>query len=209
MRVINLVGEKFGRLVVKSRADNSPSGQARWNCVCECSGVKIVHGYDLRSGKVSSCGCLHIESITRHGKSRTPEYRAWSNMKERCKNPSCNHFAHYGGRGITVCEEWESFEIFFGDMGVRPSDGYSLDRIDNNKGYSKDNCRWSLHVDQMNNRRINKIISFNGSDCTIGQLSSKTGIHRNTLDYRIFSLGMSADAAVCYKKSAKFYRGDK
>jgi hypothetical protein len=196
MIVINLLGEKFGRLIVNSRAENSPQGQARWNCVCECSGTKVVKGHELRSGKVSSCGCLHIESITRHGKSRTPEYKAWIHMRERCTKPSCKHFHHYGGRGISVCEEWSSFDNFISDMGSRPSNKHSLDRIDNNKGYSKENCRWALSIDQMNNTRRNKKVFFEGSEYSINQLSAKTGIHRNTLDNRIFAQGLSVESAV-------------
>lgn len=171
-----------------------------WNCVCDCSGTKTANSYSLKTGKIKSCGCLHVESITRHGLSRSPEYRAWGKMKDRCLNESCKAYKDYGGRGIKISSDWMSFEKFFSDIGKRPSSQFSIERIDNNKGYSRENCRWATKLAQMNNTRRNVTVRYNGSDYTVAQLSRETGVNRNTLDYRIFKLGMTAEQAVSQVK---------
>lgn len=196
MKLCELTGQRFGRLLVVSRAENSSSGHGRWNCICDCSEQNTVLASNLKSGKVISCGCAQVEAITRHGQSRTPEYKAWGHMKERCGNPSTKHFESYGGRGIKVCEEWMDFNKFIEDMGGRPSKIHSIERIDNNKGYSKENCKWATKTEQMNNRRNCRRVVFNSEELTISQLSKKTGIARNTLNRRIVLKGMSPEMAV-------------
>lgn len=125
-----------------------------------------------------------------HGMRNTREYKIWESMKRRCMNANATNFKDYGGRGITVCEKWMTFEGFFGDMG--PSNGMCLDRIDNDKGYCKDNCRWVTSTQNNRNRRDNVLV--NGK--TLSQWSEETGLSQQVINYRIKRMGMSPIAAV-------------
>jgi hypothetical protein len=164
--VTELVGQRFGRLIVVDGAD-AVKGRKAAKCVCDCGSHHVVAIIQLKRGRSRSCGCFRRErsraqglSTRKHGHSvgykGDKVYRAWQRMKERCLNPSHHAYADYGGRGITVCERWlESFENFLADMG-EPLAGQSLDRIDNNlliDSYSKGNCRWATPVMQARNRR--------------------------------------------------------
>jgi len=172
---------------------NNTRRQAMWLCRCDCGEERIVLGKNLRDGHTLSCGCHNREAVskmlikrnTTHGLSRSRIYRIWAKMKERCGNPSCKDFARYGGRGINVCSEWKrSFEKFFADMGECPKN-MSIDRIDNNKGYSKDNCRWATKKEQNNNTRANHILEWCGQRKTISEWSEITGINYKTIHTRL------------------------
>lgn len=149
------VGDKFGRLEVLEDL-GAINKNTRFRCRCKCGNIKTIIGCNLRSGHTISCGCLRVETITTHGMARTPSYIIWVAMIQRCTNPDNISYKNYGGRGITVCEEWRnSFEAFFKDMGQKP-DGLSIDRIKNELGYFKENCRWATRTEQNRNCRLSK-----------------------------------------------------
>ncbi len=140
----------------------------------------------MRAGNTNSCGCLRREAGVAHGKStkrhgegsngkETPEYRAWAQLRNRCTNPNHEAYKHYGARGITVCERWASYENFLADMGRRPSEFHSIDRRDNSKGYSPDNCRWATYEEQNNNTRFNRQITIRGVTKTLADWLRFTG----------------------------------
>lgn len=157
MNMINLAGQRFGRLAVISRAENNKTGQAYWFCQCECGTVKKVRGTHLTGNQVVSCGCHAKELNTHHGKYGSPEYRAYYNMIKRCEYQKDISYQDYGGRGIRVCPAWrQSFEQFFRDMGLRPSNRHSLDRINVNGNYEPQNCRWAVVETQERNKRVRK-----------------------------------------------------
>ena len=153
-----MTGRTFGRLFVFDLF-NSINRQAYWECVCLCGGICLVRGDSLRNGAIQSCGCLMkglaIARATRHNKHNTRTYVAWRAMKARCNNENGPRYYRYGGRGISYCAEWEFFENFYSDMGNKPKNR-SLDRINNDGNYDKENCRWATHKQQMNNTSRNK-----------------------------------------------------
>ena len=144
-KIKELTGQRFGSLIVIVRSFPNTGTQANWKCVCDCGNEKVIIGKNLRNGLTKSCGCLSArltgERSRTHGKSRTSTYNIWSVLHQRCNNPKCKEYPSYGQRGIKICKEWEdSFDNFLKDMGERPA-GHSLDRINNNDGYYKENCR--------------------------------------------------------------------
>lgn len=157
----DLKGQRFGRLLVVSRLQSTPAGQARWLSLCECGNEVRSPGADLRQGKTTSCGCAKIERCATinasHRMTGTIEYRTWGNMVSRCEPDSPDHHLYFD-RGIAVCAEWRnSFEKFFAHIGPKPDRDLSIDRIDNDRGYEPGNVRWATAREQRLNQRGMKV----------------------------------------------------
>lgn len=149
----DLTGQRFSRLLVLERKGSNKSGCARWSCLCDCGKETVADMHNLTNGYTRSCGCLKRESLTTHGMHLHKIYNVWSQMKNRCDSPSSACFSDYGGRGISYDPHWGIFENFLKDMSDSYEEHLTLDRIDNNKGYSKENCRWTTASVQNRNRR--------------------------------------------------------
>lgn len=190
---INLIGKEFGHLKVLEYAGSRPRGGAMWLCVCSCGNQKVVDGANLRYGRTNSCGCqTHAGHRATHRMSHTTIHNIWCGMRQRCENPNAEAFADYGARGITVCERWQEFENFLADMGEPPK-GTSIDRIDNNLGYTPENCRWATRTEQARNKRTVTTIEWRGQVRTIPEWSEVTGIPRKTLWQRFKNTGLHGD----------------
>lgn len=216
MNKINLVGKRFGRLLVIADAGYhvKAGGQrtSKWLCQCDCGKETFVVGYKIRNGLTKSCGCIKKEKMSAglnrsHGMTNSPEYETWCSMIKRCQNENDSNYHRYGGRGISVCKEWLSFDNFLSDMGSRPTNT-SIDRIDVNGNYEPSNCRWSTQKEQGNNRRNNRLINFNGQEKTLSEWACQTGIGVRTLWYRLNS-GWSIDIALTapVNRSKSHHRG--
>lgn len=166
MPTLDITGQKYGLLTAMEpagfeEATANHRRRALWLCRCECGNETTVRKENLRSGNTTSCGCWKKQNYKlinlKHGHNkkdhRSPIYRVWSTMLERCRNPKNQSFKDYGARGIQVCERWHKFANFLADMGERPSDGHSIDRIDNDGNYEPSNCKWSTRIEQRHNRR--------------------------------------------------------
>jgi hypothetical protein len=169
----NLAGLKFDRLEVLAFAGRSKQLWTLWRCKCACGNEAIASTYALKSGGKRSCGCLGRDitskrSIT-HGMTRSPEFRCWKAMRERCYRRNATGYKNWGGRGITVCERWrDSFENFYADMGPRPSPKHSLDRYPDNDGnYEPGNVRWATFNQQASNRRKNATLGVRSNSVWI------------------------------------------
>ena len=185
----NLEGLRFGRWLVLQEAGGKFTKKGRFVpyclCRCDCGTLKHVCSWNLATGKTISCGCYGNSFHIKHGKSRNNIYRIWFGIKERCLNKKRHEYYYYGGRGITICDEWLNFENFYRDMGERPSENHSVDRVDNSKGYCKENCRWATKKEQMNNTRKSKIVEYKGVSKTIAEWEDHLSIRKGTLRTRI------------------------
>ena len=191
MKVIDLTGQKFGRLTVISRAENDKNKHPRWLCRCDCGNTCVVLGENLRSGHTRSCGCWSRERSTTHGMKGTPIYKKWRGIKDRCFNPNNKQFKDYGGRGIYMFPEWiDDFQKFYEYVSKLPhfgEEGYTLDRIDNNGNYEPDNLRFTDRKTQSRNTRRNIIVEYQGREMTLAEAAELSGIPYNTLLARYYA----------------------
>lgn len=190
-RMANVKQQQFGRLLAISEVA-AVGGKRRWLCQCVCGMFKEVSQSNLVTGAIKSCGCLHREtsrqnciSRSRHGMASSPEFRVWSGMRTRCENRNCKDYPQYGGRGITISDEWKDFSVFYRDMGPRPGKGFTIERIDGNSGYRKENCVWATVTEQNNNKRDNVLLEFGGEVLTVAQWSRRLSISEAMLRKRL------------------------
>lgn len=191
----NMIGFKVGRLEVVSFSHTT--GTRHWLCRCECGNEKVISGASLRTKKPTlSCGCLIRSGIpnSKHGMSNTPTYETYRAMRKRCESKNDIEYPNYGGRGITVCEGWETFDGFFADMGVRPK-GETLDRLDTDGNYCKENCRWSTPKEQAMNRRNSVTLTVDGVEKHITEWADISGVRWETIKGRI-SHGWDIEKAI-------------
>jgi hypothetical protein len=193
-KMVDLTGQTFARLTVVRLSERRGGKRTMWACTCECGGTATVESQDLRSGNTKSCGCLRSETsrlcgqwTRKHGRTRTPEYRSWRLMKDRCYNPKKDNYERYGGRGIKVCERWRSdFPAFLADMGLKPAPEYTLDRWPDKDGdYTPANCRWAKPTQQQNNLRNNVMLTARGKTQTVSQWAREVGLEAGVLHYRV------------------------
>lgn len=189
----SLIGLRFGRFIViadaprgfqTSNKRKKPVPVAYSVCRCDCGKERIVRSCELRYGHSKSCGCLRRELDTKHGLSHSPTWVVWTQMKTRCMTSTNPAYKHYGGRGIKVCERWMDFRYFLEDMGIRPN-GLTLDRINNNGPYTKDNCRWATMETQAGNRRSSRAFVIRGVAGCLTALARHFGINGCTVEMRL------------------------
>jgi hypothetical protein len=154
---VNLIGEKFGKLLVKKESGRNKKGSVLWECLCDCGNITTVSTGALRSSNTTSCGCFRKENASnifrKHYLKGTTEYCSWQLMKDRCYNENNKTFKYYGGKGIKVCDEWlNSPKQFVSDMGLKPNREYTIDRINCNGNYEPSNCKWASKSEQSRNR---------------------------------------------------------
>jgi hypothetical protein len=205
---IDISGNKYGRLTAVRRVGNSKDNHAIWLFACDCGKKRAVRSADVKCGKTQSCGCLQHESTMaalkimhtanfKHGMSHERIYKIWECMKARCGRASVPSFKNYGGRGIHVCDEWINDPKAFVDWALSHgcSPELTIDRKDNNKGYSPDNCRWATYTEQAKNKCNNVFVTINGTTKILADWSKEYKIPWDTLDDRI-KRGMSPEDAV-------------
>jgi hypothetical protein len=189
IRKDDLAGQRFGRLLALRPTGQVRRGRAMWECRCDCGNTTIADISLLRNGHKQSCGCLHNEAIgersLQHGQARagrkTPTYLCWSAMRQRCNDKDD---PDYGGRGISVCDRWISFEAFLEDMGECPA-GLTIERKDTNGNYEPGNCRWATREDQARNRRDTVHLTLDGVTRPLAEWADLLGIKPNTILMRL------------------------
>ena len=204
----DLVGKKFDRLTVLERYPEKKKGYIQWVCKCQCGNIIVVRSDLLKSGGVRSCGCLakEIHSIrcrelglarATHNKSKTRLYKIYMNMKDRCNRVNCPAYKDYGLRGIKVCNEWENDFNNFYEWSINNGydDKLTIDRIDNNKGYSPSNCRWITRTEQCLNTRHNKFITYNNKTQTLKEWVNELGL-KYTKVWKRLHRGWSFERAI-------------
>lgn len=213
-KCVDLIGRRFGRLIVVERLPNKVKGKSAWSmwrCKCDCGNHTDVLGTSLKNQKTRSCGCLHNESCSANGKKNrthglksTRLYGIWHGMRLRCYTTTNKDYERYGGRGIKVCDEWQSFEPFYQwAMANGYQDALTLDRIDNDGDYCPENCRWATQKEQQNNRRSNRLITHNGETHTIAEWNRIKGFGKWVIGNRLrdgWDIGSAVDTPLGGKR---------
>lgn len=201
----DLAGQRFGRLLVLYDTGERKNGKVIWHCRCDCGNEVNIRSGNLISGNTTSCGCYNrersVEAHTIHGvagrRECHPMYHTWHGMLARCENPKDPDYKYYGGRGITVCEEWHNPQVFIGwALSNGWQKGLTLDRINNDGNYKPSNCRWATRREQARNMRSNRLISFNSKTQTVAAWAEEIGVKRQTLASRIYRLHWPIERAL-------------
>lgn len=176
----DITGNRYGRLLVKECVQKE--GKRKYKCLCDCGNEVVVLANQLKSGNTKSCGCYKIENAiekaTIHGKSKTPLYMIWNGMKSRCFNKNNKHYKDYGGRGITICKDWCNFENFYNwSVNNNYHKGLSIERIDVNDDYKPENCKWITISEQNENKRNNRLVTYNGETKPLFLLCKEKGLN--------------------------------
>lgn len=192
---IDISGQRFGKLIAVSRC-NTGSRHTKWTCRCDCGATTDVRLDCLRSGASKSCGCSSVVPPKSHGMSGTPDYKTWIGMIARCTDQNHKSYHNYGGRGISVCERWaNSIEMFIADMGPRPTQKHTIDRVDNDGNYEPGNCRWATTKEQGRNKRVNRYVTYRGESKCVAEWAEQFGIHKDAI-YDRLSSGWSIEEAL-------------
>lgn len=194
----DITGQRFGLLTTKSYRKVTTTGNKKrvfWSCICDCGNTCEMEGSLLRSRSKKprnipmSCGCEARKATSyrnsTHRLTGTRVYRSWNSAKQRCLNPNDSNYRNYGGRGISICEHWYSFDNFLNDMGFPPSPNHTIDRIDVNGNYEPSNCRWATPSEQARNRRNTPLYSYNGKTMSLIEWAEYLGIRTITLRKRL------------------------
>lgn len=209
----DLTGMKFHNLTIIKRLPNTIDGSAMWECLCDCGNITAARGKNIRNGAVKSCGCLRkIPYNKTHGMSKSRLYKEWAGIKARCCYKSAKKEKSYGGRGISICEEWknsfDSFKLWALKNGY--NDSLTIERIDFNGDYCPDNCRWIPFSEQCNNKRSNIIITYNGKTQTLSQWCKELCLDYKLVNSRIKKLGWSFEKSISEPvKSKRSNKGGK
>ena len=201
MSLNDLTGQKFGRWLVVERSSVIGHNNM-WRCICDCGTEKDVRGSSLTGGISTSCGCWRKESVgnraRKHGDAGNRLYAIWDSMRQRCNNPNCHAYHNYGGRGISICDEWSDYAAFrrwayesgYSELAARGK--CTLDRMNVNEGYSPDNCRWVDMKAQSQNRRDSILLEYNGQCMALSDWADKVGLDYTTL-WKRYRQGLSPE----------------
>lgn len=177
-------GQVFGRLTAMEKIEG------KWTCKCECGKESVLPAHRLLTGNTKSCGCLKREVLstmsTKHKMKHLREYGIWSLMRDRCNNKRNKSYSWYGGIGVRVCQRWDDFTLFLSDMGQRPTELHTLDRIDQSGNYEPSNCRWATRLEQSRNRKNTKIVEFNGEFRPLGEWVERLGLPYHAINKRLW-----------------------
>ena len=202
MKQLNLTGKRFGKLVAIKTIGKNKNGAYLWQCKCDCGNEIIANVGNLKNGHTKSCGCLRVDrcktNFTKHGLEHTRLYGIWSDMRLRCYDEKNIAYHRYGGRGITICDEWKNDVKAFYDWATANGykDSLTIDRIDNDGNYCPENCRWATIKEQASNRRSNILVTHNGKTQTMKEWANEVGIPYKVVWARVQKLGWSAERAL-------------
>lgn len=184
----DLTGKKFNDVFVIGLDHRNERGGGIWLCKCKCGKELLVPTFKLSSNLIRSCGCRgHSFGHVIHGMSNTKIYTKWKAMLQRCYNENDPRYKDYGGRGIIVCESWHVFDNFYYDMKDGYSDDLQLDRVENDGGYEKSNCKWSTHLEQQQNKQNTVFLTLNGIQASSSKWSEISGTKRTTINSRYYN----------------------